>query len=162
MALGTQTHGKMLDYEQFIDHQLSRTQAKIKSTDILIASLTLATAALGVLFIEVVLDHAFGLPVWIRRIVLYAGMGGAAIYAGLRIARPLLGRVNGFYAAKTIEDADPAFKNSLISYLDLRKHRDELPKRALRAIEAKAVGDLTRIEIESVVNQRRVLHTWYA
>jgi hypothetical protein len=32
----------------------------------------------------------------------------------------------------------------------------------LRAIEAKAVGDLTKIEIEGVVNQKRVLHTWYA
>jgi len=162
MASGTQSHGKMLDYEQFIDHQLSRTRAKIKTTDILTASLTLATAALAVLFVEVVLDHAFGLPIWIRRIVLFLGMGGGAAFTGLRVLKPLLGRVNGFYAAKTIEGADPAFKNSLISYLDLRKHRDELPRRTLRAIEAKAVGDLTRIEIDSVVNQRRVLHTWYA
>src|SRR5205823_187443 len=139
-----------------------RTQAKIKTTDILTAALTLSTAALGILFVEVVLDHAFGLPAWFRRIVLFGGMFGAAAFAALKIVRPLLSRVNGFYAAKTIEDADPAFKNSLISYLDLRKHRDELPKRTLRAIEAKAVGDLTRVEIESVVNQRRVLHTWYA
>ena len=29
-------------------------------------------------------------------------------------------------------------------------------------IEAKAVGDLTKIEIENVVNQKQVLHTWYA
>ena len=160
MALGTQPHGKMLDYEQYIDHQLSRTRAQIKTTDILIAALILATAALGVLFVEVVLDHAFGLPVWLRRIVLFGGMGGAA---GLR--RPCgspgrsLSRVNGFYAAKTIEDADPAFKNSLINYLDLRKHRDEIPRRALAAIEAKAVGDLTRVEIDAVVNQRRLIQT---
>ena len=70
MALGTQqppTHGKMLDYEQFIDHQLGRTQAKIKANDVLVATLTLMTATLAVLFLEVVLDHAVGLPVWVRR-----------------------------------------------------------------------------------------------
>ncbi len=162
MALGTQPHGKMLDYEQFIDHQLARTQAKIKTTDILIGCLTLATAFIAVLFLEIVLDHAVGLPIWVRRIILLAGMAGAAVYSGYRIARPFLRRVNGFYAAKTIEETDPHFKNSLINYLDLRKHRDELPKRVLRAIEAKAVGDLTKVEIETVVNQKRVLHTWYA
>ena len=53
MALGTQPHGKLLDYEQFIDHQLRRTRARIKMTDILTACVTLATAVLGVLFLEV-------------------------------------------------------------------------------------------------------------
>ena len=61
MALGTQPQGKMLDYEQFIDHQLARTQAKIKTTDILIGSLSLATAFIAVLFLEIVLDHTVGL-----------------------------------------------------------------------------------------------------
>ena len=162
MALGTQPQGKMLDYEQFIDHQLSRTQAKIKTTDILIASLTLATGFIFVLFLEIVLDHAVGLPTWVRRIVLFSGLAGMAAYSAFRIALPSLRRVNGLYAAKTIEDTDPQFKNSLISYLDLRKYRDELPKRVLRAIEAKAVGDLTKVEVETVVNQKRLLHTWYA
>ncbi len=162
MALGTQPHGKMLDYEQFIDHQLARTQSKIKTTDILIACLTLATAFIAVLFLEIVLDHMLGLPIWVRQMILWGGIAGAATYSGFRIARPFLRRVNGFYAAKTIEDTDPHFKNSLINYLDLRKHREELPKRVLRAIEAKAVGDLTKVEIDSVVNQKRVLHTWYA
>ena len=40
MALGTQAQGKLLDYEQFIDHQLARTQAKIKTTDILIGDVS--------------------------------------------------------------------------------------------------------------------------
>ena len=162
MASGTQSHGKMLDYEQFIDHQLSRTRAKIKSTDILVAVLSLLTAVLSVLFLEIILDHTVGLPVWSRRIILLVGIAAASTFAGFRIARPLLRRVNGFYAARTIELLDPQFKNSLINYLDLRKHKDVLPKRVLRTIESKAVSDLSRIEVDSVVNQRRVLHTWYA
>ncbi len=37
MAIGTQTQpqGKLLDYEQFIDHQLQRTRRRIKFTDII-------------------------------------------------------------------------------------------------------------------------------
>ena len=64
MSLGTQAkpYGKLLDYEQFIDHQIQRTRRRIKVTDIITASLTLLVAFLAVLFLEVVLDHVFGLP----------------------------------------------------------------------------------------------------
>lgn len=120
MTLGTQAqpHGKLLDYEQFIDHQLERTRARIKFTDIMTAGLTLLVGFLGVLFLEVVLDHMVGLPLPMRRLVLSAGVTVAAIFCAVRIAMPLLRRINGIYAAKTIEDADPAFKNSLINYLE--------------------------------------------
>ena len=162
MASTTQPYGKLLDYEQYIDHQLGRTRAKIKMTDVLTASLMLVAMTLGVLFLEVVLDHAVGLPVWLRRIVLFSGLAGAVAFSAVRIVLPLVRRVNGLYAAKTIEEADPAFKNSLINYLDLRRRRGELPKSFLAAIEAKAVNDLTQVEIDAVVNQRRLIHVWYA
>jgi len=161
MASSTQPYGKMLDYEQYIDHQLSRTRSRIKMTDLLTASMMLVAAAVAILFVEVVLDHAFGLPVWVRRIVLFAGMTGGIAFAIVRIGLPLIGRVNGFYAARTIEESDPAFKNSLINYLDLKRHRTEISKAALTAIEAKAVNDLTGVEIDAVVNQRRLIHVAY-
>ncbi len=161
MALGTQPHGKLLDFEQYIDHQLGRTRARIKMTDILTASLVLVAAALGILFLEVVLDHLFGLPLWLRRIVLLLGVSGGAAYFVLRIVSPMARRVNGLYAARTIEQTDPSFKNSLINYLDLRKHRGEHSKTVMAAIEAKAVRDLTQVEIDSVVNQRRLMQVAY-
>src|SRR4029077_8164473 len=79
----------------------------------------------------------------------------------LRIVLPLVSKVNGVYAARTIEESDPAFKNSLISYLDLRRRRHEIPKGAMAAIEAKAVNDLTQVEVETVVNQRRLTQMPY-
>ena len=84
--------------------------------------------------------------------------GGFAI---VRVFLPMVRRVNGFYAARAIEETDPAFKNSLINYLDLRRHRDSMSKSALAAIEAKAVHDLTNVEIDSVVNQRRLMQMAY-
>ena len=75
MSLGTQAkpYGKLLDYEQFIDHQIQRTRRRIKVTDIITASLTLLVAFLAVLFLEVVFDHVFGLPLLLRRVVLADG-----------------------------------------------------------------------------------------
>src|SRR4051812_50104423 len=95
MALSTQPQGKLLDYEQYIDHQLARTRARIKLTDVMTACLILIVAALGVLFLEVVLDHSIGLPLWCRRIVLFLGLSGGAAFAFMGILLPLVRDVNG-------------------------------------------------------------------
>ncbi len=76
MSLGTQAkpYGKLLDYEQFIDHQIQRTRMRIKVTDIITASLTLVVGFLAVLFFEVVFDHVFGLPFWLGGSILAIGL----------------------------------------------------------------------------------------
>src|SRR4051794_31125104 len=117
MALTTQPRGKLLDYEQYVDHQIQRTRARIKMTDVLTAGATLVTAALGVLFLEVLLDHLIGLPLWAREAILAVGLAAGSVFAAMRIVMPLVRSVNGLYAAKTIEEVDPGFKNSLINYL---------------------------------------------
>ncbi|MGE3819393.1 MAG: hypothetical protein AB7I30_08160, partial [Isosphaeraceae bacterium] len=162
MASGTHPAGKLLDFEQFIEHQIDRTRSKIKSTDVFTALLVLITAGLGVLFTEVVLDHVFGLPIWFRRIVLWGGSIAAAAYAVRWIVAPLVSRVNSVYAARTIEETDPSFKNCLITYLDLRRQKGKVSKAAMAAVEAKAVKDLAGVEIDAVVNQRRLLEMAYA
>ena len=40
MALGTQPVGKLLDFEQYIEHQIKRTRARIKMTDVLGTTVT--------------------------------------------------------------------------------------------------------------------------
>ncbi len=163
MALTAQPkpQGKLLDYEQFIDHQLNLTRAKIRMIDVLTALVTLSACVLGMLFLEVILDHAFGLPAWIRGIVLVFGLTLSGAYAAWRILWPLVRRVNSYYAAKTIESLDPHFKNSLITYLDLRKHREGLPKNFIAAVENKAVNDLAELEIDTVVDQRPLVKMTY-
>ncbi|HKI21141.1 MAG TPA: hypothetical protein VKA15_24830, partial [Isosphaeraceae bacterium] len=164
MTLGTQTqpYGKLLDYEQFIDHQLARTRARIKLTDIITAGLTLLVGFLAVLFLEVVLDHIVGLPLLLRRITLAAGLTAACAFTAMRLVMPLMRRINAIYAAKTIENADSSFKNSLINYIELRRHRAQLSKTVMATIEARAVNDLTHVEIDGVVNQHRLMKMAYA
>jgi hypothetical protein len=164
MTLGTQTQpqGKLLDYEQFIDHQLQRTRKRIKFTDITTACLTLVVGFLGVLFLEVVFDHVFGMPLWLREIILFSGVALIAVYSAFRIVTPLVSRINALYAAKTIEGAEPAFKNSLINYLELRRTRGQMPKAVLATLETRAVNDLTLVDVEAAVNQQRMTHAAYA
>ena len=117
---------------------------------------------LVVLFLEVVLDHVFGLPLLMRRIVLASGLMTAVGYTTVRVVMPFVWRINSIYAAKTIEDADPAFKNSLINYLELRRHRGQLSKAIMATLEARAVNDLTQVEVDTVVNQQRLMRMAYA
>src|SRR6202041_3806155 len=102
-------------------------------------------AFLAVLFFEVILDHIFGLPLLLRRLVLATGMAGACVFAAIRVAMPFLRKINGIYAAKTIEDVDPSFKNSLINYLELRGHKGQVSKAIMSTLEARAVSDLAHV-----------------
>ncbi|MBV8311095.1 MAG: hypothetical protein JO344_11985, partial [Planctomycetaceae bacterium] len=161
LAPQTQSYGKLLDYEQFIDHQLARTRTRIKMTDIVTAAFILLVGFVATLLVEVVLDHAFGLPLIVRRVILVVGMTAAFAFTLLRVVLPLVLRINSVYAAKTIEGVDTTFKNSLVNYLTLRAHRDRLPKAVLATLEARAVSDLAHVEVEQVVNQQHLMKAFY-
>src|SRR5262249_22174293 len=80
----------------------------------------------------------------------------------IRVALPLLLRINALYAAKTIEDSEGSFKNSLINYLELRRNRGQLSPAVLATLESRAVTDLAPADVEGVVNQRRLMKMAYA
>ncbi len=164
MSLGTPANprGKVLEFDEFIEHQIARTRSRIKATDLSTAALTLLLGFLALLFLEIVLDHAVGLPVGFRRATLIVGLTAGFVYSALKIVLPLLSRVNSIYAAKTIEDADPTFKNSLINYLELKRDRTRVSKAAMAMLESRAVADLTHVEVDSVVNQHRLMKAFYA
>ena len=81
--------GKLLNYDQYIEHQIGLTRTRIRMTDILTALVVLSVAVLGVLFLEILLDHAFGLPVWARAVLLVGGLGAGFGYAAWKIVYPV-------------------------------------------------------------------------
>lgn len=158
----TRTQGKLLDYKEFIEHQIAVTRRRIKLTDLVTAVLILAVGLAATLLVEVILDHAFGLPAFVRQIILIGGTVAAIGFVMMRIVRPLLMSINGMYAAKTIEGADPAIKNSLINYLEISRDPERVSKKVLAALESRAVADLAHVEVDDVVDQRRAMQTAYA
>ena len=154
--------GRLVEYAEFIEDQVARARARIKSNDMFRAILWIITASLGVLFAEVVLDHFLELPLGVRRGILFGGLGLGLIYAWLKIARPMLRRVNTLYAAKSIESTDPHFKNSLINYLQIREDADKVAPSVLAQIEARAVADLSKVNVDDVVDQSPLTRLSYA
>jgi len=137
--------GRILEYAEFIEDQVARARSRIKSNDMFRAILWMITVTLGVIFLEVILDHTVELPSMARRLILFGGLGTAAVYAFVRIARPMLLKVNTLYAAKSIESTDTTFKNSLINYLQIRDDADKVAPSVLAQIEARAVADLSKV-----------------
>ena len=156
------TQGRILEYAEFIEDQVARARSRIKSNDMFRASLWIVTVSIGVLFLEVILDHTLELPAMARRLVLYGGLGAGSIYAFLRIARPMLMRVNTLYAAKSIESTDSVFKNSLINYLQIRDDPNHVAPSVLAQIEARAVADLSKVNVDNVVDQSPLTRLSYA
>jgi len=154
--------GRLVEYAEFIEDQVARARARIKSNDMFRAVLWIITVTLGVLFAEVVLDHFVELPLGVRRGILFGGLALGLIYAWLKIARPMLRRVNTLYAAKSIESTDPHFKNSLINYLQIREDADKVAPSVLAQIEARAVADLSKVNVDDVVDQSPLTRLSYA
>ena len=154
--------GRILEYAEFIEDQVARARSRIKSNDMFRAILWMITVSLGVIFLEVILDHTVELPSMARRLILFGGLGTAAVYAFVRIARPMLLKVNTLYAAKSIESTDSTFKNSLINYLQIRDDADKVAPSVLAQIEARAVADLSKVNVDDVVDQSQIVRLSYA
>ena len=165
MTVGTQTQpfGKLLDYEQFIDHQLQRTRRKrIQFTDIATACLTLLVAFLGVLFLEVVFDHLFGMPFWLRWFILMFGM--AAIGGVYRL--PAGGAPGPPDQRALRRQDDRGVRAGVQEQPDqlprAQRRAERLPKAVLATLESRAVNDLTQVDVDARVNQRRMMQMIYA
>ena len=72
------------------------------------------------------------------------------------VVMPMALQINDLYAARQIEGTHPEFRNSLISALQLGRHGD-LPTAIRRAIAHRAAGDVSGVDVETVVNTAALL-----
>ncbi len=150
------------DFEGFIDQRLRHTRRQLKTTDIAGATVTLAIGVLAYLFAAAMIDHwliAGGLGVWGRTLLWLGLVGAGGTYFVLRVLPPLLHRVNPIFAAATIEKSRPTLKNSLINFLLLRSHRQEMTTPVYRALESRAAADLSHVQIETAVDRAYLIRT---
>ncbi|MFH1919137.1 MAG: hypothetical protein ABIP48_04500, partial [Planctomycetota bacterium] len=154
-----------VECEGYIDRRLRQTRRQVKRVDLWAGLIALAAAALAYLLLATVADHWLirgGLDFW-GRLVLFAGLLGAASFIlALRIAPPLIHRVNPIFAAHSIEQTRPSLKNSLVNLLYLRRERNEAEQDALsrgvyQALERKAAADLTEIPGDIAVDRSHLV-----
>jgi hypothetical protein len=152
-------------YEDFIQQRLHYTRRQVKVVDVASGLMILAVGTLAFLLGVAVLDHwviDHGLGFFSRLLLWLAWVGVAGTYFWLYVLPPLLRRINPIFAAHTIEQSQPSLKNSLINFLLLRGHRQEVPTAVYQAIEHRAAADLSQVQIDSAVDRGRVLHLSYA
>lgn len=140
------------------DHDIllavERTKARVKMADTVTGLLWLLAAVMTFLLTVIAVDQAAPLARAVRLHLLAAlAVSGAAGLAVVLLI-PTLRRVNDLYAVRLIErQADDLFRNSLVSYLELRDDPGVDP--AIReAVAAKAACDLRAVDLETLVDRR--------
>jgi hypothetical protein len=152
-------------YEDLIDNRLRQTRRQVKGVDLAGGVITLAIGLLVYLLAAAVIDHwlvAGGLGYW-GRLLLWAGLfGGGGAYFVRFLLPPLAHRINPIFAAATIEQSQPSLKNSIVNFLLLRGHRQEVAPVVYQAMEYRAAADLSRVRVEVAVDRTHVIRLGYA
>ena len=104
---------------------------------------------LAILFLEIVFDHIVGMPYWLRWTILSAAWRPAASTPAFRLVLPWSAGSMRCTPPRRSRMSEPAFKNSLINYLELQRHREQLPKAVLATLESRAVNDLTQVDVDA-------------
>ena len=147
-------------YEDFIQNRLEHTRRQVRLVDVATSLMLLATASLLFFLIVALLDqwifsHGLG---FLARLGLFAlWIGGAGTFVWRFLVPPLANRINPVFAAQTIEQGRPSLKNSLINFLLLRSHPQDVAPVVYRAMEHRAAADLLKVPADHAMDRGRVV-----
>lgn len=148
-------------YEDFIQKRLEHTRRQVRLADVASSLMLLAIASLLFFLAVAVLDHwvlQHGLS-FIARLALFAlWVAGAGAFIWRFLLPPLANRINPVFAAQTIEEGRPTLKNSLINFLLLRAHPQDVAPVVFRAMEHRAAADLLKVPADHAMDRGRVVH----
>ena len=148
-------------YEDFIQKRLEHTRRQVRLVDVASSLMLLATASLLFFLAVAVLDQwvfSHGLS-FLARLGLFAlWVAGAGAFVWRFLVPPLANRINPVFAAQTIEQGRPTLKNSLINFLLLRSHPQDVAPVVYRAMEHRAAADLLKVPVDHAVDRGRIVH----
>jgi len=150
--------------DEYIQRQIRRTRGQVKRVDLFSRLFALFCGLLTSLFLVVLADHwlvSGGLGSGVRAMALVVMVFGAVMYLVLRVLPIVWRSVNPVYAALTIEQTEPETRNSLINYLLLRSDSRGTRRTIVRAMRRKAADDLTKVDVEHVVDRGPLLWMTY-
>ena len=151
-------------HTQVIERQLSRARFHVKLVDFLVHVALLAVVALGYLLLAAIADHWLlpsGLGFTGRTLAFVGLLVLLAWFAGSYLLPLLFRGINPTYAARTIEEAQPSLKNSLINFLLLRQDRGGIREAVFEAVEQKAASDIAAVHVESAVDRSPMIRVGY-
>ena len=124
--------------ESFVAGQLTRAERRIRLLDLTTAGLGFLAGTFAFAVLTALCDRYWQLSGPIRQLGLLLYLAGSALYLGLTVVRPLLSKINPYFAARQVEQTLPGAKNSVINWLDL--HEQKLPAAVRSALGAGRPG----------------------
>src|SRR4029453_11990340 len=153
---------QMRDRERVIHRQLGRTSFHVRLVDLASSLAILLVGVLAFILLVALVDHwVVGLGIVGRTLALALLVGGGAWFPFPQIGPLVIKTINPTYAARTIEEATPTLKNSLINFLLLRQDRRAVRGVIYDAVEAKAAADIATVPVEATVDRTRLIRAGY-
>src|ERR1041384_3340096 len=115
---------RFVEFDEFIEFQLSKTSQGIRSTDLMTGIVGLVLGVCAYLLLFIMCDHWLipgGFSVAARIVIWGVGLTALVAWTTLRIARPLRRQINILFAARQIERTQPDLKSSLLTLMDLKR-----------------------------------------
>jgi collagen type III alpha len=142
-------------YDAFVEEQLAKAQRRVRLLDVSSALLLFAAATLVYALAVGLIDRKLDFTPFTRQVAFTAYAVAAAVFLAVGVVRPLLRRVNPYYAARAVEGVVPGAKNSVVNWLDL--HGAALPAAIRSALGQRAAKDLGNADLERAISGRRAV-----
>ncbi|MDD3468708.1 MAG: hypothetical protein PHE53_01865 [Thermoguttaceae bacterium] len=147
---------------EILEEKIDRMGRELRASDLVSGILRTLLGVLSILFLAVLAEqcltqHGLGPVVrWLVSILVY-GVGGLLLM--VQVLRVIRHRINPVYAASLIEDAEPGLKNSLISWVYLRRRHgtDPVSSRVFESLESHTAETLTTTENSVVVDRHHLI-----
>ena len=128
-------------YADLVEDHVRRTQAYLRSCDIIGAVITMVVFVLGYLMTMALIDHWIwpgGLGRGGRTLACLTMLALVGVYAWRTLVPHLLRSINPVYAADRLERAQPSLMNSLVNLLLLRSQARHVADSVIRGLARQA------------------------
>jgi hypothetical protein len=150
------------EHERIIHRQLDRTRLYVRLVDLTGSLIGLAIGVIGFLLVVALIDHwIVGLGFVGRTVAALVLVGAVVWYLVVQVVPLLIKSINPTYAARTIEEATPTLKNSLVNFLLLRQDRSHVREVVYQAVEAKAASDIATVPVETTIDRSHLIRAGY-
>ncbi|MFI4874855.1 MAG: proline-rich domain-containing protein, partial [Blastopirellula sp. JB062] len=148
--------------DRLIQKKLRKTRWQLKIAELAAACMLFAAGSIAFLLLMAVIDHwVIGLSFSLRLVALLAFLGSAGYYFWTVIL-PLLWRtISPVYAARMIEQGQPALKNGLINFLLLKQEGTPVHRAVLETVQHRAASDLQQYATETTVDFSKAIRVGY-
>ena len=154
--------GSRTTYAEVVESGLGKVGRSIKFNDVVAIALMLVSGMVGYLLLLAVVDHWFFdlTPAW-RWMAFGVLVFGVAGYFTMRLWPALVRGINPLYSARTIEQSEPGFRNSLINFVLVRTGTQRYHTTIRGAIERQAANRLSEMDVSAAMDRTWTVRTTF-